>query len=91
MAAKILSPTVQAGRRGDPIACDCCNGALIKGEGYYWSAMDVGPASFAWVTCHGCSDGKAKALSWLEKAMRRARRHSRGWAAAAERMMMASL
>ncbi len=93
MANKIVAmPAVRAGRRGQPGACDCCNTTIGSGDAYHWSEMEVGPASFAWATCGTCSEsGKAKELSWLEKAVTRARRYRPSWAKAAEGMMMDSL
>ena len=87
-----MMPAVRAGRRGQPVACDCCGSAICTGDPYHWSEVEVGPASFAWATCGTCSESeKAKELSWLEKAVTRARRYRPSWAKAAERMMMDSL
>ena len=88
-------PTVRHGMRGNPIACDCCDKATPGGWSsnhsprWVWSERDVGPASFAWVTCPECSESEtALAMHWTEKAMKRAKRHGKSWANAVEAMIM---
>lgn len=84
-------PKVHWGRRGNPGACDSCDVIAPENwtsQGWVWSEVEVGPASFAFATCPQC-EGTEK--HWTEKALKRASRHGKSWAKSVDRMIMRGL